>query len=180
MEECKSLNEKWGKTLDYMVNCNFSSACGGPRYVKKSECVDCVTKTGINTNTAPPVTSGSNKVPVYLTYYKYTTYCPQQNVSAVQAIDADIAKLAPKAAQDANACEADFKKNDSCWQTCNSTSTADWSKCSYGSAGYQTCMDTENAKYSSCITKCTNPSDSCKWAWGEVNNLSSQINNLCK
>ena len=125
----------------------------------------------------------STKVPVYLTWYKYTTYCPSQNVSAVQAIDADIAKIAPKAAQDANTCEANFKKNDSCWIACNAQSSIDWNPCfsmTYNSPEYKTCMDAGSAKYSTCISSCPNPSDSCKWAWAEVNRLSSQINDLCK
>lgn len=37
--ECKKLNESWGKPMDYMVNCNVNSNCGGgTRMIKKSEC----------------------------------------------------------------------------------------------------------------------------------------------
>jgi len=37
--ECRELNETWGKELDYMVNCNVNSNCGGgTTYIKKSEC----------------------------------------------------------------------------------------------------------------------------------------------
>lgn len=39
MEDCKSLNEKWGKPVDYMINCNIHPDCGGgTEYMAKSEC----------------------------------------------------------------------------------------------------------------------------------------------
>ncbi len=39
LDECKKLNEKWGKPLDYMVNCNIHQDCGGgSRRLKLSEC----------------------------------------------------------------------------------------------------------------------------------------------
>lgn len=39
MEECKKLNEAWGKTADYITNCRTPTECGGgSRRIKKSEC----------------------------------------------------------------------------------------------------------------------------------------------
>lgn len=39
MEACKSLNEKWGKPVDYIVDCGISLTCGGgSRKLKLSEC----------------------------------------------------------------------------------------------------------------------------------------------
>lgn len=39
LNECKSLNEKWGKTTDYYVNCTVDTNCGGgTKRIKKSEC----------------------------------------------------------------------------------------------------------------------------------------------
>ena len=37
--ECRNLNESWGKELDYIVNCNISSNCGGgTKNLRKSVC----------------------------------------------------------------------------------------------------------------------------------------------
>jgi len=39
MDECKKLNEKWGKQLNYMLNCNIHSSCGGGTVrMSKSQC----------------------------------------------------------------------------------------------------------------------------------------------
>lgn len=39
MDECKNLNEKWGKQVDYMTNCNIQPECGGGTiYMSKSKC----------------------------------------------------------------------------------------------------------------------------------------------
>jgi hypothetical protein len=39
IEECKNLNEKWGKPLDYMKNCSLGEYCGGGiKRMKLSEC----------------------------------------------------------------------------------------------------------------------------------------------
>ncbi|MDD4135851.1 MAG: hypothetical protein PHN66_02145 [Candidatus Shapirobacteria bacterium] len=39
IDECKKLNEKWGKSADYTVDCNVNSNCGGgTKKILKSEC----------------------------------------------------------------------------------------------------------------------------------------------
>lgn len=39
VDECKKLNEKWGKSADYTVDCSISSNCGGgTKKLLKSEC----------------------------------------------------------------------------------------------------------------------------------------------
>jgi len=38
MNECKNLNEKWSKEVDYIVNCNLASCGGGIIRMSKSEC----------------------------------------------------------------------------------------------------------------------------------------------
>lgn len=39
MNECKKLNEKWGKPVDYIVDCGISQTCGGgSKKLKLSEC----------------------------------------------------------------------------------------------------------------------------------------------
>lgn len=41
MAGCNALNEKWGKTVDYMVDCNMSERCGGGTIrIKNSECIN--------------------------------------------------------------------------------------------------------------------------------------------
>lgn len=41
MTECKNLAEKWGKQVDYMVNCTLSEKCGGgSKRVSDSECAN--------------------------------------------------------------------------------------------------------------------------------------------
>ncbi len=66
MEECKTLNEKWGKPVDYMTTCNYPIECGGQsKYIKKSECdVPCKR------------TSGTSTTNTYTPTYKATTYTP--------------------------------------------------------------------------------------------------------
>ena len=39
MTACTELNQKWGKSADYMVNCKMGASCGGgTKRIKKSEC----------------------------------------------------------------------------------------------------------------------------------------------
>lgn len=153
MDECKKLNEKWGKPLDYMVSCNFSTECGGTRYVKKSECVDCAKKAGTTTTTTV------NKIPVFLTYGNYTIYCPPQNVDAVKSIDATLKSKGSGWASDFNICRDRYYQTDSC---------------------YVACANGPIDVYGTCINGCVSPYTSCDWVYGEQKLLSSQITNLCK
>jgi len=193
MEECKKLNETWGKPVDYMINCNYSDLCvggGGVRYVKKSECdKPCARKS--NTGDSPPVyvpqnttNNNSNKTAVFLTYSQYTIYCPAQNVGAVTTIDATMKSKSSEWAKNYNECSDRFRNTDPCWSSCKTAYTEGQNQC-YALYGYtgtelRTCSDKNGQDYSSCISKCPSASSSCDYVYAEQKNLSSQINNLCK
>lgn len=189
MSECKGLNEKWGNTLDYMVDCNFSAECGGPRYVKKSECVNC-TKTNSGTNTAPAViyvtsAPSASKTPVFLSYSGYTIYCPSQNVGAVMSINSTMESKKTEWAKNYDSCIDLYYKTNSCPVACGKTSTDGYSLCyaTYGYTGdsYQACIKEVGDNYSTCLSKCSpNSAESCQYFNAEQKSLSAQITNLCK
>jgi len=93
MTECKNLAESWGKSVDYMTNCNYPAECGGgTKREPYSECQKPCTRVN---NTNPQTVNiqqssnnQSNKTAVFLTSSNYTIYCPSQNVGAVTSIDA--------------------------------------------------------------------------------------------
>jgi len=126
----------------------------------------------------------ANKVPVFLTYGKYTIYCPSQNVDAVKSIDATMTSKSTQWAKDYNTCADSFYKSDSCHIGCSNTNKSELDAC-YSLYGYT--GDSSNActkiawdNYSSCISKCPSASTSCDYVYWEQKSLSSQITNLCK
>lgn len=129
-------------------------------------------------------TSTSNKVPVFLTYGKYTTYCPSQNVDAAKSIDATMTSKSTQWAKDYNTCADNFYKTDSCYVGCKNTMNVEWSICTstYGYSGdnYTTCTNNASSKYGECIKNCPSVSQACDYVYWEQKNLSSQITNLCK
>lgn len=160
MEECKRLNETWGKPVDYMVNCNYSDLCangGGIKYVKKSECDKPCSPKSSTTNSSS--TNTSTKVPVFLSYGSYTKYCPPQNVDAVKSIDSTMNSKAKDWAKDFNDCADNFYHTDSC---------------------YVSCANGELDNYAECIKSCPSVHEHCDYVYWEQKNLSSQISNLCK
>jgi len=190
MESCKNLNEKWGKPLDYMTNCEIASDCGGGT-IKMSylqcmkPCSGFAQKT--NNNSPSPQNNSSiqtsNKTAVFLTYGQYTIYCPSQNVEAVKSIDATMKSKGMEWAKNYNDCADRFRNNDSCWSLCKAAHSSGWNQCSssfgYSGSDYDTCTKKVSDEYSSCISKCTSPSSSCDYVYAEQKNLSSQINTLC-
>jgi hypothetical protein len=208
--ECKKLNESWGKSLDYMVNCNVSETCGGgTRRVKKSECDNstccqigsswvfytskdkCIQdqKNQIASQYIPPATNAntsptSSKVPVYLTYSSYSIYCPSQNVSAIQAIDAEMKSKKDKWDTDYVNCSENFYKKDPCYISCYNLETSQLNSCysqfSYSGNDSTACKSKAFDDYGSCIKSCPSARESCDYVYLEQKNLSSQINNLCK
>jgi len=55
MDECKNLNEKWGKPVDYMTNCNIHPDCGGgTERMPKSQCDMPCSGNSINSTTSAP------------------------------------------------------------------------------------------------------------------------------
>jgi len=66
MDECKKLNEKWGKPVDYMINCEFPPECGGgTKYMKYSECMKPCTRVSAGTR------NNSTSYPPCTIYYPY-------------------------------------------------------------------------------------------------------------
>lgn len=193
MDECKKLNENWGKPLDYMTNCVYPAECGGgTKRESKSECDKPCTRITNNTNNngnqivyVPQNTSNnSNKTAVFLTYSQYTIYCPSQNVGAVMTIDSTMKSKSMDWAKDYNDCADRFRNNDPCWSTCKTAHTDGWNQCTaiYGYSGTEkdSCTNKVGDEYSACISKCPSPSSPCDYVYAEQKNLSSQINNLCK
>lgn len=191
MDECKKLAEKWGKTVDYMVNCNYPPECGGgTKRESNSECEKPCTRIN-NTNNNQQViyvpqnttNNSSNKTAVFLTYLQYTIYCPPQNVEAVKSIDATMKSKSTEWARNYNDCYDRFRNNDPCWSSCKTAHSTGWNQCSstYGYSGsdYDACTKKVSDEYSSCISKCPSPSSSCDYVYSEQKNLSSQIDNLC-
>lgn len=181
MEECKKLNETWGKPVDYMVNCNYSDLCadgGGVRYIKKSECdKPCARKSDTTDSSSKTATgNNSNKTAVFLTYSQYTIYCPAQNVGAVTTIDSTMKSKSSEWAKNYNQCSDSFISTDPCYVSCKNTWNTEWNNCYFN----RSCMDTANSNQQSCNSKCPSPYISCEWVYLERKNLSSQITNLCK
>lgn len=77
MEECKKLNETWGTTIDYMINCTYPPECGGGvKYIKKSECdkpcAQVINSNQTNIANYPPCTVYYPSLNRFETYY-YTS-----------------------------------------------------------------------------------------------------------
>lgn len=100
MAECKTLNEKWGKTVDYIVDCSISDQCGGGSIkMKNSECdnaICCIypnnpvfmrdkSKCVSSTSTKTQTTSTSSKVAFTTNYAstKGTYYCSDSAVNRI-------------------------------------------------------------------------------------------------
>lgn len=83
MDECKKLAEKWGKSVDYMVNCTYPEECGGGvRRIPKSECdVPCKST---KTNTNKP--NASNYVMVSLYDGSMTVWCKPEVVQTLNSL----------------------------------------------------------------------------------------------
>jgi hypothetical protein len=184
MDECKSLNEKWGKPVDYMINCNIHVDCGGGTiYMAKSQCDKPCSGLNRNSNTTsvPTTTTSSsnlNKTAVFLSYGGYTVYCPSQNVGAVMSINSTMESKKMDWAKDYNQCSDLFTNSDSCWVNCKNTHS--WSECNYGTPEYQVCSDKVSESYSNCIKLCPSISSHCDYVYAEQKSLSNQISNLCK
>jgi len=79
MEECTNLNQKWGKPVNYMVNCTYPSECGGGvKRISKKECDKPCTRINSNSNSNKN-NDGNYTHPTYApipTYKPYATYSP--------------------------------------------------------------------------------------------------------
>lgn len=94
MDECKKLNEKWGKSLDYMTNCEIHPDCGGGTVrMSYSQCMKpCSglsikndnqnstnsTQTNTSTNSSPKVLFEATETSIKGKYY-----CYENNVNSM-------------------------------------------------------------------------------------------------
>lgn len=190
MDECKKLNEKWGKSVDYMTDCNIHPDCGGGTV--RMSYIQCMKPcSGITNAKSVPstvvVTSApsANKTPVFLSYGGYTVYCPSQNVGAVMSINSTMESKKTVWAKNYNDCTDLYFKTNSCILSCKSTNESDLNSCTstygYSGDGYSTCNNQAWDNYSACIAKCSpNSAESCQYVYAESKSLSDQISNLCK
>lgn len=190
MNECKKLAEKWGKTVDYMTNCEIHPDCGGGTVrISYSQCMKPCSglsqKSNNNTqsNINNSSTNTSNKTAVFLTYGQYTIYCPSQNVEAVKSIDATMKSKSTEWAKNYNDCTSNFFKSDSCYISCSNINKSEldicYSKYGYSGSESKACTDPSWDNYSNCIKTCPSASKACDYVYLEQKNLSSQINTLC-
>ncbi len=192
MDECKKLNETWGKPVDYMTNCEYPPECGGgTKYIKYSECKKPCTRinnTGNNPSVYVPqntTNNNSNKVAVFIPFYGTTRYCPSQNIDAIKSINSTIESKTSEWRSKYNECSDRFGSNSPCWSSCKVAHTDGWNQCTVlygytGSTEKDDCTNKVSEAYSSCLSKCPSVSSSCDYVYAEQKNLLSQISNLCK
>lgn len=159
---------------DPIVNCQISPECGGgSRQMKKSECEQSTCcqigdkwyfylskdKCLEDQKNYIPTQSKSDKVPVFLSYYGYTTYCPPQNVDAVKSIDQTMISKRSFWQNNFDECSKSFYSTNPCYLECKSG-------------------DINN--YGECIKKCPSVWDYCDFVFLESKDLGTQIDKLCK
>lgn len=130
---------------------------------------------GNNSNNPPQQNQNTNLVAVYLTYGGYTVYCPPQNASAAQTIDATMNSKKDEWARSFNSCADNFRNSDSCYQACKATHTNGFMACSDTQ-----CYDKVSSEYGTCISNCPDVNKACDSVYWERKSLSSQISSLCQ
>lgn len=151
MEECKSLNEKWGKSVDYVVDCIFPSECGGGTHtMKKSECDKPCQPINGNSNPAPQApknnTSGSQlNFYCYNNTTKYSYY-----TSSGEQCNLDNSKSACRASYDASYYF--------CTNNCKSSSSSVSDDCIWNQSEPETttCLNNNNKQFEKCLEDCGN------------------------
>jgi len=85
MDECKKLNESWGKPVNYIVNCTYPPECGGgTKRESKIECDKPCTSTKVNTsNTNTNSANTSNYVMVSLYGGDMIVWCKPEVVQTL-------------------------------------------------------------------------------------------------
>lgn len=149
MDDCKSLNEKWGKTVDYMTNCNIHSNCGGGvEYMPKSQC-DKPCSGHQTTNTAPVITT-QNKPSGSADYYcfnnvtkfsYYTTSGEQCNADNTESICLNGVKVL---------------EYNPCMDKCLENTKDDTIYCTYSLSGsaMESCLDEKVKTFRTCNDAC--------------------------
>jgi len=83
MDECKKLNEQWGKPVNYMTDCNYPPECGGGvKRESKIECDKPCTRTKVNTSNTNS-TNTSSYVMVSLYGGDMVVWCKPEVVQAL-------------------------------------------------------------------------------------------------
>lgn len=164
LNECKKLNEKWGKNVDYYTNCKMSENCGGStKYIKYSECINgtccqigsnwifyssvdkCKTdQNNNNKNNNVAVTSTQNNSPKVAfnateTTIKGTYYCYDNKVNSM-VTQQEFVKVLRESYEICTNSTTNKNEFSSCYQSNNCSNTTD-SNCS------QNCY---NQAYSEC------------------------------
>ena len=196
---------------DPIVNCQISPECGGgSRQMKKSECEQSVCcqigskwyfylsrekcsedQKNYRQDTYKPLTINnsstgtSDRIPVFLSFYGYTLYCPPQNIDAIKSINQTMEAKKSEWDKNYKDCVDLERTTDPCQKNCDSQMRTENENCVrlYGdnvnSPEYSTCTNRVTEEYLNCSDKCPNPYTTCRRVYEEQNYLYNQIKNLC-
>lgn len=147
MDECKNLNEKWSKPVDYMVTCHIPSECGGgSKYIPKSECdKPCTPTNSGNNNSANYQTTPSSSASYYC-YNNYTDYW--YYTTSGEQCNADNTK---------SACLSIYESSyDLCMDSCLSDAHDSSAYCIYNLSGAATdeCLAEKDMVHQNCMDSC--------------------------
>lgn len=171
MDDCKNLNEKWGKSVDYMTDCNINPDCGGGTvHMSYSQCMKPCSGLKTTTNTTTTTTSNSYQPTSYYSCtlcYHYTTgdncsaynytYKTKEECDAAQAnIDSIYYPNKPQTTtsaptkspeQEQAAIEALAKQIQACWDSVNASYNQQVHNCQIqfgGSSAAEACASIVN------------------------------------
>ncbi len=182
-----------------IITCNVSANCGGgTRQLRKNVCDNstccqigdswlfyedkdkCIVDQNayVSSNNNQQSGGSSDLVPVFLSYYGISFYCPPQNVDAAKSINSTMESKKSQWASDYNTCYKNATETDSCYQTCTNIRENERNACS--NANYADCSLQASDNWLSCTSNCPSLTEKCDWVYTESNSLSKQLNNLCK
>jgi len=148
MEECKKLNEKWGKPVDYMTNCNIHPDCGGGTvYMKKSQCDLPCSGLSNNETSSSKTQEPTSKLNFYCydnanNYWYYTSSGEQCNLDNIKS-----------------ACKAVYQSiYDMCADNCTYEAKNISHDCIYNRSEPETttCLEENSVKHQQCLDSCNN------------------------
>lgn len=148
MTECKTLNEKWGAPVDYMLNCNIHPDCGGGTiYMAKSQCDQpCSGLPNRNNNIQLPANNTSSS--------KATVYCYDNvNKRSYYTTSGEQCNIDNLNAQ----CQSLYKGiYDSCMDRCLRSANDAGSYCIYNlsDSAMDQCLAEKDAEHRSCMDGC--------------------------
>lgn len=146
MEDCKNLNEKWGKQVNYIVNCIIPTECGGgSRTMSKSEC-DKPCQVINNNDNEPQQKNGSGS---NLNFYCYdNTYKNSYYTSSGEQCNLDNIK---------SACRGVYQSSyDMCAEDCTWEAKKVSDDCIYNHDEPETttCLSENSVKHKQCLDSC--------------------------